>query len=348
MSKETLISIIIPTFNRGHLILDTLNSVKNQSYKHWECLVVDDGSTDGTESLLQDYILKDNRFKYYDRPNTHRSGGNGARNFGVKQSQGELLVFLDSDDVLSETALENRISRFDFDTMDLLISHTGTFKSDVGDSDRIWNKVDSKSSTTALINRFIGMDMPWHTTGVTWSKEFFQDSGWWHEELNAWQDWELHSRVLFNSPKIQYLPPEPDNYFRIAKHDSIGKTIRSSKYLYSVQIAIRSIDVLLGEHELIYEAVKSNYNALLYKMLIHFPVVKGFLFFPLRNLIKLSNFRGLSLFRFLKYYSLELLAKFRIVKKYLIRESYDNYRDQIDLKSNYLKYRISDLDKKVS
>ena len=150
MSKETLISIIIPTFNRGHLILDTLNSVKNQSYKHWECLVVDDGSTDGTESLLQDYILKDNRFKYYDRPNTHRSGGNGARNFGVKQSQGELLVFLDSDDVLSETALENRISRFDFDTMDLLISHTGTFKSDVGDSDRIWNKVDSKSSTNLI------------------------------------------------------------------------------------------------------------------------------------------------------------------------------------------------------
>ncbi|HEX9600942.1 MAG TPA: glycosyltransferase family 2 protein, partial [Mariniflexile sp.] len=63
-----LVSIIIPTYNRGHLIGETLESVLCQTYDNWECLVIDDGSTDNTDALVQGYLNKDNRIKFYHRP----------------------------------------------------------------------------------------------------------------------------------------------------------------------------------------------------------------------------------------------------------------------------------------
>ena len=63
--QTPLVSIIIPTYNRVHLIGDTLDSVLSQTYTNWECIVVDDGSTDGTNELLVEYLKKDKRIQYH-------------------------------------------------------------------------------------------------------------------------------------------------------------------------------------------------------------------------------------------------------------------------------------------
>ena len=60
MKTNPLVSIIIPTYNRAHLIIETLNSIKVQTYLNWECIVVDDGSTDNTLAVLEEYKQKDN------------------------------------------------------------------------------------------------------------------------------------------------------------------------------------------------------------------------------------------------------------------------------------------------
>jgi len=78
MKDAPLVSIVVPTYNRAHIILETLESVKLQSYQNWECLVIDDGSSDHTEKLLQGYIDSDSRFKYLVRPSNFAAGGNGA------------------------------------------------------------------------------------------------------------------------------------------------------------------------------------------------------------------------------------------------------------------------------
>ncbi|MEK5361888.1 glycosyltransferase family 2 protein [Peribacillus castrilensis] len=92
--QEDLISVIIPTFNRASIILRTLDSVLNQSYKNIEILVVDDASTDETESIIQG--IDDHRIQYYKlKENTK---GTMPRNFGIEKSKGQYIAFLDSDD----------------------------------------------------------------------------------------------------------------------------------------------------------------------------------------------------------------------------------------------------------
>jgi len=101
MQEGPLVSIIIPTYNRAHLIGETLDSVLAQTYTNWECIVVDDGSTDGTDEVLAEYVAKDSRFQYYHRPNDRLKGANACRNYGFELSKGEYVNWFDSDDLMT-------------------------------------------------------------------------------------------------------------------------------------------------------------------------------------------------------------------------------------------------------
>lgn len=120
---NTLISIIIPTFNRAHLIGETLDSVLAQTYSNWECIVVDDGSTDETEALLNTYIAKDSRFQYCKRPDKHLPGGNGARNYGFELSKGNYIQWFDSDDIMMPQKLELCVFEIESKNKDLVVSN---------------------------------------------------------------------------------------------------------------------------------------------------------------------------------------------------------------------------------
>lgn len=97
-----MISIIVPLYNKEAAILSTLSSIKGQSYKDWECVIVDDGSTDNSAQIGKLFIKDDTRFVYYLKTN---GGPSSARNFGVIKAKGEWIVFLDADDRLEENAL---------------------------------------------------------------------------------------------------------------------------------------------------------------------------------------------------------------------------------------------------
>lgn len=116
-----LISIIIPTYNRAHLIGETLDSIIAQTYKNWECIVVDDGSSDETDQVLKTYCEKDSRFKYFHRPKEHLSGGNGARNYGLKKSKGVYIQWFDSDDLMKIKYLESQITSIAKNSSDITI-----------------------------------------------------------------------------------------------------------------------------------------------------------------------------------------------------------------------------------
>ncbi|MDT0687295.1 glycosyltransferase family 2 protein [Autumnicola psychrophila] len=104
------ITVIIPTFNRAHIISETLDSVHNQTFRDWECLIIDDGSTDNTSEVLKNY-LQDRRFKYFQRPETREKGACTCRNIGIEKSSGEYIQFLDSDDVLGLNKFEIQLEK---------------------------------------------------------------------------------------------------------------------------------------------------------------------------------------------------------------------------------------------
>ena len=128
MKKDApLVSIIIPTYNRAHLIGETLDSIIAQTYQNWECIVVDDGSTDHTSAVMQAYCQKEPRIQYHHRPEKHLAGGNGARNYGFKLSKGEYIVWFDSDDLMTENHIEVKIKMILSSENDFCITRTKFF-----------------------------------------------------------------------------------------------------------------------------------------------------------------------------------------------------------------------------
>lgn len=99
------ISIIIPTFNRGNLIGNSIKSVLNQTYKNFEVIVVDDGSTDNTKEEINK--IEDKRVRYIKLEKN--AGGSNARNIGINNANGKYISFQDSDDIFYPSKLEEQI-----------------------------------------------------------------------------------------------------------------------------------------------------------------------------------------------------------------------------------------------
>lgn len=108
--NNPLVSIIVPCYNQAQYLPETLDSVLAQTYPYWECIIVNDGSPDNTEEIAKHYCDKDIRFKYVYKEN---GGLSSARNVGIKNSLGEFILPLDSDDLIGNYYLEEAIRVFE-------------------------------------------------------------------------------------------------------------------------------------------------------------------------------------------------------------------------------------------
>ncbi|MBS4041260.1 MAG: glycosyltransferase family 2 protein [Flavobacteriales bacterium] len=108
-----LVTIIMATYNRAHLIPETLVSIQNQTYPHWECLIVDDGSTDNTKEIVEQFCIKDSRFLYRLKDTTkYKKGLSGTRNFGLdwaEERKADYIQLFDDDDIMHPQKLELQI-----------------------------------------------------------------------------------------------------------------------------------------------------------------------------------------------------------------------------------------------
>ncbi|GAA5036478.1 hypothetical protein GCM10011506_30400 [Marivirga lumbricoides] len=227
-----LVSIIIPSFNRETLISETLDSVINQTYENWECIVVDDGSTDDTINTIERRIKKDFRIKLFSRERSPK-GASTCRNIGIENSKGDYIIFLDSDDLLKDDCIAIRVSNFmKYSDYDFLVFNCLGFKSSPGDFNLKWNHLTK--SNISPIERFMQGDTPWATLSVIWSREAFNINGGWDEEALCWQDWEIHINSLLLGLKFKTFDNSPDSYFRVDhQFDSIGKIENTKKQLFS-------------------------------------------------------------------------------------------------------------------
>ena len=131
---EKKVSIIVPVYNHGKYLAEALDSVLRQTYPHWECVIVNDGSTDNSEEIAMQYVRKDARFKYIYQKN---AGVAAARNNGIRNSDGLFILPLDSDNKLCPTYfLKKGVTRSRSHPDTTLVYGKAIF---FGDRSGIWN-----------------------------------------------------------------------------------------------------------------------------------------------------------------------------------------------------------------
>ncbi len=137
--NQIKVSIIIPIFNVHQYLRDCLNSVENQTMDDIEVILVNDGSTDGSELIAEEYLHENSNFKLINRSN---GGLSAARNEGLQYARGEYVYFLDSDDFLKEDAIAKLYNRAKTDNLDELKFAAYTFED--GTSEYLWDRESSR------------------------------------------------------------------------------------------------------------------------------------------------------------------------------------------------------------
>ncbi|HLF51221.1 glycosyltransferase family 2 protein [Flavobacterium sp.] len=205
--NNPLVSIIIPTYNRVSLIRETLDSVLAQTYTYWECIVVDDGSTDATEEVVQEFKKKDPRFQYYLRPVERPKGANTCRNYGLELSKGEFVQFLDSDDLISSNKIEVQIVQLlKDDAATIAICRWQFFSNFLGDSDsqnefKAYKNFDTISEFIDAL-AWSGGFLPPHAYLV--SRKLIDQAGNWMENLAVNQDGEFFARIFIKAKRVVF------------------------------------------------------------------------------------------------------------------------------------------------
>jgi glycosyltransferase involved in cell wall biosynthesis len=108
---DELVSVVLPTYNRAYCICRAIDSVREQTYRNWEVVLVDDGSTDDTAALIASTYGEDSRIRYVYQSN---AGVTVARNTGIRETKGDYVAFLDSDDIWKPWKLEAQLACFRF------------------------------------------------------------------------------------------------------------------------------------------------------------------------------------------------------------------------------------------
>lgn len=189
--SDPLVSIIIPTFNRAHLIGETLDSIIAQTYENWECIIVDDGSSDNTDEVLAKYINKDERFHYYHRPKELLKGGNAARNYGFEVSGGDYIQWFDSDDLMHPNKIEIKIKKIFSENVDFVISKTQNFDKNVLQFPYKYSIEENGFTLFSFLMRYIH----WYTYDCLLKRSLASQINYF-EKMKAWQDYYYFAKML--------------------------------------------------------------------------------------------------------------------------------------------------------
>ena len=244
MNGTPKITILLATYERAHLIEDTLDSIIAQTYTNWECIVVDDYSEDETRKVVERIIKKDSRFSYYLKSKTYKKGLSGTRNYGLdiaKKRGDKYIQFFDDDDIMHPQKLELQISPFLRDkNLDFSVCQYVGFSNKEEIDYRI-RASDIPIETRNLHDDFLLKRIRINSAGPLFKASLLHNYRF-NENLSFGEEWELFARIFFNSkPKycpinkvlffyrhhIETITANPNNYYS----NSITE-VKISKILY--------------------------------------------------------------------------------------------------------------------
>lgn len=249
--RETQVSIIIPVYNVENYLRSCLDSVLSQTYKDFEVLMVNDGSTDGSGAICQDFVERDSRFHYFEKEN---GGLSDARNYGLDRAKGHYITFLDSDDFLFEDYLENLYYASRLSDSDITIGGYCRF----GDSNFYFYNDRFKSDSLVAFKDFQAiqyldsmLDVTFITFSTAWGKLFkrelfselrFPYGKYAEDQFLIWRLYMKADKIyVFNGASYVYRmnPSGLSNIFTL-KHldyiDALEERIKATKDIEGIEI----------------------------------------------------------------------------------------------------------------
>jgi len=199
-TAEPLVSIILPTYNREQELPRAIKSVLEQTFTHFELLVVDDGSTDNSAEVVAGF--DDARIRYI--KHDHRRGGGAARNSGIRHSESAYIAFQDSDDEWLPDKLARQMRRFREAPPEVGAFYCGYIRVGPGATEQYFpqphiRRTEGEILESLLLENFIG------TPTLIVRRECFDRVGLFDERLTRFQDWELMIRIA-GAYRVGFIP----------------------------------------------------------------------------------------------------------------------------------------------
>ena len=219
-----LISIIVPIYNVENYLRMCLDSIEHQTYSNIEVLLINDGSPDSSGEICQEYVARDSRFHYFEKEN---GGLSDARNYGIERSNGKYLTFVDSDDWLSLTYVEDLYQAAIRNDADTVVSHYTIYN----ESDRnyyvhIWDDYYEKTCTgEELVLELPSLELNGYvyitSWGILFKKELFNNIRF--PKGKVIEDSRTNYKLFFRSNKVAYIHKEI--YYHREGIESIGSGV---------------------------------------------------------------------------------------------------------------------------
>lgn len=243
---KPLISIVVPAYNASKTIVETLDSINNQTYKNFECFVVDDGSLDGDElyRVIEKFLAFHN-FYFIRKEN---GGVSSARNLGASKASGEYLMFVDSDDMIAPTYIEKCLNEYQKNP-DLSLVCTN-----VQEFERSTLKV---SHDIVPLSKFIFHNAIFPCIALI-RKDSFNSVGGYDEGLKVCEDWNLYIALLKKNANYQVI--NEHLYFYRKRADQTSLTDQIDNQTISMNTALNRI--FLNHRELYNQAMGSPWEVM--------------------------------------------------------------------------------------
>lgn len=259
-----LISVIVPVYNAGSFLDKSIGSVLNQSYRNLELLLIDDGSTDGSETICNSYARTDSRVKVFSQGN---SGPAAARNTGLRHATGIFVSFLDADDFLDRRALEKFVDQYGKHRADMVLGNFCKL-TPAGESVRqkisfhpdkaplgfeIREKVVARAEIPDFVRHFLKHPSN-HLASYCWGRLYLsaiiKEHGLsFHEDMRLFEDFVFNVQYLQHTKAIAFLNEPLYTYVMHGSHVSLSMAIVNGESLLHDMSVFRDVarDYLLRE-----------------------------------------------------------------------------------------------------
>jgi glycosyltransferase involved in cell wall biosynthesis len=231
--NHPFVSIIVPCYNQSHFLDEALQSVLDQTYKNWECIIINDGSPDNAEAVAQKWCQKDNRFNYVFQEN---GGLCSARNLGILKAIGEFILPLDADDKIAPIYVEKAMEAFEHDdSLKVVYCKGEKFGEETGN----WDLPSFSRSILARQN-------------LIFCSAFFKKRDW--ELVGGYdvrmvyglEDWEFWIAILKNGGEVKRLD-EVGFFYRVKQNSMVRNLSKENREELINYLNIKHADFFVGE-----------------------------------------------------------------------------------------------------